>query len=67
MQLKGYSRGKEQQVKQHKANMKLTLLWRSSLPYRNQSIDFHRKSMDWLLYDKDLRHEILKLQIRQVI
>ena len=29
----------------------LTLSWRSSLSYRNQSIDF--------LYDKDLRHESL--------
>ena len=28
-----------------------------SLSYRNQSIDLLRKSMDWLIYDSDLRHE----------
>ena len=27
------------------------------LSYRNQSIDLLRKSMDWFLYDNDLRHE----------
>ena len=27
------------------------------LSYRNQSIDLHRKSMDWFLYDRDLRPE----------
>ena len=27
------------------------------LSYRNQSIDLHSKSMDWFLYDRDLRHE----------
>ena len=27
---------------------------------RNQSIDLHCKSMDWFLYDKDLRHERVK-------
>ena len=25
--------------------------------HRNQSIDLLRKSMDWFIYDKDLRHE----------
>ena len=30
--------------------------WRSP-SYRNQSIDFHSKSLDWFLYDRDLRHE----------
>ena len=25
-----------------------------ALSYRNQSIDFHSKSMEWFLYDKDL-------------
>ena len=35
----------------------LTLSWRRSLSYRNQSIHFQIKSMDWLLYDRDLRHE----------
>ena len=27
---------------------------------RNQSIDLQRKSMDWFLYDIDLRHERVK-------
>ena len=27
------------------------------LAYRNQSIDFLAKSMDWFLYDKDFRYE----------
>ena len=31
-------------------------LW-MSLSFRNQSIDFLCKSMDWFLYDRDLRHE----------
>ena len=35
----------------------LTLSWRWSLSYRNQSIDLLRKSMDWFLYDNGLRHE----------
>ena len=35
----------------------LTLLWRRSLLYRNQSIDLQIKSMDWFLYDGDLRHK----------
>ena len=30
----------------------LTLSWRRSLSYRNQSIDLH-----WFLHDRDLRHE----------
>ena len=28
-----------------------------SLSYRNLSVDLLSKSMDWFLYDKDLRHE----------
>ena len=28
--------------------------------YRNQSIDLQSKPMDWLLYDRDLRHESVK-------
>ena len=34
-------------------------LWRRSLSYRNQcqKQDLLCKSMDWLLYDRDLRHE----------
>ena len=35
----------------------LTLSWYKSLSYRNQSTDFQSKSIDWLLYDTDLRHE----------
>ena len=35
----------------------LTLSWRRPLSYRNQSIYFRRKSMDWSLYDNCLRHE----------
>ena len=35
----------------------LTLSWRGCLSYRNQSIDLFCTSMDWFLYDKDLRHE----------
>ena len=38
----------------------LTFSWRRSLSYRNQSIDLYCKSMDWLLYDKDLCHKGLK-------
>ena len=38
----------------------LTLSWRRSLSYRNQSIHLLCKSMDWFLYDRDLCHEIVK-------
>ena len=31
--------------------------WLRSLLYRNQFIDLQNKSMDWFLYDKNLRHE----------
>ena len=34
----------------------LTLLWWKSLSYSNLSIDLPWKSMDWFLYDEDLRH-----------
>ena len=40
---------------------KFTLSWRRLLSYRNQSIDLLCKSMDWFLFDKDLRHERDKL------
>ena len=33
-----------------------------SLSYRNQPIDLQSKSMDWFLYDRDLRHERVKIQ-----
>ena len=38
----------------------LTLSWRRSLPYRNQSIDLFYESVDWFLHDRDLRHEKIK-------
>ena len=38
----------------------LTLSGRKPLSYRNQSTDLLRKSMDWFLYDNDLRHERVK-------
>ena len=40
----------------------LTLSWRRPLSYRNQSIDLLSKSMDWFLYDNDLRHESVKME-----
>ena len=39
---------------------KLTLSFRRSLSYRNQSIDLQSISMDWFLYDRDLYHERVK-------
>ena len=38
----------------------LTPSWRRSLSYTNQSIDLRCKSVDWFLYDSDLRHERVK-------
>ena len=38
----------------------LTFSRRKSLSYRNQSIDLHSKSMDWFLYDRNLRHKRVK-------
>ena len=35
----------------------LPLAWRRFLSYRNQTINFQSKSMDWVLYDRDFRHE----------
>ena len=34
-----------------------TLLWWMFLSYRNKSIDFLAKLIDWFLYDKDFRYE----------
>ena len=31
--------------------------WQRPLSYRNQPIDLLHKSVDWFLYDNDLRHE----------
>ena len=41
-------------------SLTLTLSWRRPLPYRNQSTDLLRKSMDWFLLDNGLRHERVK-------
>ena len=38
----------------------LTFSWRSSVPYRNQSIDLWSKLINWFLYHRDLRHERVK-------
>ena len=42
-------------------NLSLNLSWRRSLPYRNQFIDLQCKSMGWFLYDRNIRHERVKL------
>ena len=39
----------------------LTLSWRRSLSYRNQSIHLLCKSMNWFLYDRGLHHERVKV------
>ena len=41
----------------------LTLPWRRSLSYGNQSNDLQRKSMDWFLYERDFRHERVKREM----
>ena len=33
------------------------------LSYRNRSIDLQSKSVDWFLYDNDLRHERANIDI----
>ena len=38
-----------------KFSFSLTHSWRKSLSYRNSSTDLHSKSIDWFLYDTDLR------------
>ena len=40
-------------------------LWQKSksLSYKNHTIDLQSKSMDWFLYDMDLRHERVKKQL----
>ena len=42
----------------------LTLSWRRSLSCRNHSNDLLCKSVDWFLYDGDLRHERVKVSLR---
>ena len=39
----------------------LNFSWQKSQSYRNQSIDLQSKSVDWFLYDRDLRYERVKL------
>ena len=39
----------------------LTLSSRRSLSYRNEPIDLQIKSMNWVLYHRDVRHERVKL------
>ena len=39
----------------------LTFSWRRSLSRRNQSTNLQNKSMNWFLYDWDLRHERVTL------
>ena len=45
----------------------LTLSWRWSLSYRNQSIALLCKSMDWFLYDYDPCYERLKTDRTQSV
>ena len=45
----------------------LTLSWRRSLSYKNQSIDLQSKSMDWFLYGRDLRLERVKKSKYKII
>ena len=45
----------------------LNLSWRRSLLYRNQSIGFQNKSMNWFLHDKNLRHEKVNALLRACI
>ena len=48
-----------------RSGQRLTFSWRRLLSYRNQSIDFLCKSMDWFLYDNGLRHERVKITVLQ--
>ena len=52
-----FGRGKFSFFSYQESNLSLTLSWRKPLSYRNQSIDLLCKSMDWFLYDNNLRHE----------
>ena len=46
-------------------NSLLTLSWRKSLLYVNQSTDLLCKRMDWFIYDRELRHE--RVNVRREI
>ena len=49
-----------------KETLASTLSLRRSFSYRNQSINFLCKSLDWFLYDRNIRHELTSLWIRAV-
>ena len=51
----------------HKYEFGLILSRRGSLSYRNKSTDLQSKSMNWFLYDKDLRHERVKKHIIVIV
>ena len=57
------SASKSALITRYKNEWFLTLSWRRSLSYRNQSTDLLCKSMDWFLYDNDLRHERVKQKL----
>ena len=44
----------------------ITFSWQRSPSYRNQSIDLQIKSIDWFLYDRNLRHETGKWSFRGI-
>ena len=44
----------------------LTLSWRRSLSYRNQSIYLLHKSVHWFLYGNSLRHEWVKSKLEKM-
>ena len=44
----------------------VTLSWRKFLSYRNQFINLIYKSVDWFLYDRDLRHERVNIGSEQL-
>ena len=47
-------------VESYFTTLRLTLSWRRCLSSRNKSTDLQGKSMDWFLYDRELRHERAK-------
>ena len=56
-------------IKNHykkKLRFSLTLSWWRSLSYRNQSTDLQSKSMDWFLYDRDICHERVITEERDI-
>ena len=55
-----YDENKNEKTCTKLALCSLTLSRRKSLSYRNQLIDLLCESMDWFLYDRDLRHEKVK-------